>query len=76
MSDKQEFNWIAFCIHFVLGLIFGAIVGFFVWIKTPYTESGWAGFCYIGVGGLIFALLAAFIGDDFWHRLGEFIGKR
>lgn len=73
MSTDPRPDCFAFCLHFGMGAIFGGGVGFVVWAQTRQAESSTAGFWYIGLGFLIFGLLAGFIGDEFWHKLGEFI---
>lgn len=59
-ADRFEF-WV----RFVCGAVFGAVLGFVLWLHL-FTSAifGWAA---LPLGAIAFGLVAAWWGDRFWH---------
>ncbi len=57
--------------NFILGFLFSAGIGFGVWAKSGYAESGKLGMFLIFGFGLLGGGSSAFLGDRFWSKDGD-----
>lgn len=73
MSSYKRFDWSGFFVHFVLGALVGAVLGFGFWVRSPEAASTsmTPGMFYIGGGALVGGLSAGLMGDRFWESLGD-----
>jgi len=70
MDEYQRPNdWTGRMLHFILGAIIGAIIGFGGWARFDTDNA--RGWILIGVGGIVIGLLGAVWGDRFWYGIGR-----
>ena len=60
MSNGQQRDWFKTWLHFLCGLVAGALVGFYTF------QDNWIG---IVITALVAAILAAIYLDDFWESV-------
>jgi hypothetical protein len=66
-------RWVGPLVQFICGAVFGAILGWCVWIfALPELDMGWV--C-VPTGALVLGLVAAIWGDSMWHRLLAALGN-
>lgn len=66
-KHRDTINWQRFIIHFIFGVVIGAIAGYGFWL-CDFDASIPLSVCILG-GALIFGLLGAVLGDEFWESL-------
>lgn len=69
MSKNRKVDWFAFWMHFILGALFGALLGFAFWGKSSYASSPSLvpGAVFVGGGSLLLGLIAGCTRDQFWE---------
>lgn len=66
---QRPHDWTGRTMHFILGAIIGAIIGFGGWARFDAGNArGWILIC---VGAMVIGLLGAVWGDRFWYGIGR-----
>ena len=74
MSDgRNRIDWPGFCVNFVFGAFFGAVLGFRWWTRSDWalSPSMTPGAVIVSACALVGGLLAGVGKDDFWSGIGE-----
>ncbi len=68
MEPKDEPNpWIGVAVRFAFGAVFGALIGL-GWFAHA-ADDGPPVWFWMGLGAVLCGILAAKMGDDFWHNI-------
>ena len=68
---QRPVDWTSRLLHFILGAIIGALVGFSGWARfDSANDHGWILIC---AGAVVVGLLGAAWGDRFWYGIGKIV---
>lgn len=71
--SAQPYDWERFWIHFVVGALLGAGMGFLFWMRNWH--DGMSVWLCIAIPALAIAMLGGVFGDWFWERFLRFFGR-
>lgn len=69
----EPYDWERSWIHFVVGALFGAGLGFLFWMRNWH--DGLTLWICIAIPALAIALVGGVFGDWFWERFLRFFGR-
>lgn len=72
-SRHQQFDWPGFVVHGGCGAVLGAVIGMYVYARSPWARSAsaWPAVILIASSALVCGTLAGVCQDAFWKSLGE-----